>query len=218
MGGLLLRLQKTLHWLQSCTAYRPFPFNEWMFDCNHFVSSYSTKILFQTQLFSAGWKVMQSAVVHYSAWYLANNVTRQPTGLFSLFLYLIQWAALAKKEEERNTKKWFHEIHLTLTHSLSFCHHVVAVGDCHNTPALSACRRGTNAFKAVCFSSEKSLIIFYLNVICKVSSERGRLFILDCVIGFILHSFTLSAMGRMCLCENVSLVWLFKPPPVILSK
>lgn len=91
-------------------------------------------------------------------------------------------------------------------HSLSFCHHVVAVGDCHNTPALSACRCGTNAFKAVCFSSEKSLIIFYLNVICKVSSERERLFILDCIIGFILHSFALSAMGRMCLCENVSLV------------
>lgn len=90
----------------------------------------------------------------------------------------------------------------------------MAVGDCHNTPVLSACRCGTNAFKAVCFSSEKSLIIFYLNVICKVSSERERerLFILDCVIGFILHSFAVSAMGRMCLCENVSLVWLFKPP------
>lgn len=113
-------------------------------------------------------------------------------------------------------KKKRNEIHLTLKHSLSFCHHVVAVGDCHNTPVLSACRCGTNAVKAVCFSSEKSLIIFYLNVICKVSSERERererLFILDCVIGFILHSFALSAMGRMCLCENVSLVWLFKPP------
>lgn len=146
-----------------------------MFDCNHFVSSYSTKILFQTQLFCARWKVMQSAVVYYSACYLANYVTHQPTGLFSLFLYLIQWAYLiGQKKKKRNATKWFHEIHLTLTHSLSFCHHVVAVGDCHNTPALSACRHGTNAFKAVCFSSEKSLIIFYLYVICKVSSERER--------------------------------------------
>lgn len=75
----------------------------------------------------------------------------------------------------------------------------MAVGDCHNTPVLSACRCGTNAFKAVCFSSEKSLIIFYLNVICKVSSERER----EAVYIRLCYWFYLAFICRKCNGEDV---------------